>query len=61
MKQFIENIEVYDEELAVEIAVALAKLTDDEGEPKYDIVVKPSNDICDKRICKVAVYKNIKV
>jgi hypothetical protein len=61
MKQFIENIDVYDEDLAVEIAVALAKLVDDEGNHKYEIIVKPSNDICDKHICKVAVYKNIKV
>ena len=61
MKQFIENIDVYDEELAVEIAVALAKLTDDEGNHKYEIVVKPNRSISDKSLCTVTVYKMIKV
>lgn len=59
MREFVESISVIDDGLAVEIALALSRLRDENDELKYEIVIRPGN-IAPYDDCIVDVYKNVK-
>lgn len=59
MREFVDSIEVGNTDLALEIALALSRLLDDNGDFKYEIVIRPYVLDMENR-CVVDVYKGPK-